>query len=67
MLVVGGPRVSSRILHLQLVSIGGQRYATVVTPRLQAVARSQFHCEDLLGARLLENDSNTASYYGEVW
>jgi hypothetical protein len=49
-----------------LVGENGQRYATIVTPKVQAVARNQFNCFDLEGAQL-ENQPTGSSCSGDHW
>ncbi len=49
-----------------LTAENGQRYATIVTPKVRAVARNQFNCQDLEGAQL-ENQPTGSSCTGDHW
>lgn len=45
----------------------GQRYASIVTPRVQAVARNQFDCQSLDGAKLENQPTGSDSCTGDHW
>jgi hypothetical protein len=45
----------------------GQRYAAVVTPRVKAVARNQFDCQSLEGAKLENQPTGSDSCTGDHW
>ena len=49
-----------------LTADNGQRYATIVTPKVQAVVRNHFNCMDLDGAQL-ENQPTGNSCTGDHW
>ncbi len=50
-----------------LTSASGQRYATIVTPTVRAVARNQFNCQDLEGAQLENQPTGSNSCTGDHW
>ena len=45
----------------------GQRYASIVTPRVRAVARNQFDCQSLEGAKLENQPTGSDSCTGDHW
>jgi leishmanolysin-like peptidase len=45
----------------------GQRYAMIVTPKVRAIARNQFDCQSLEGAKLENQPSGTESCTGDHW
>ena len=45
----------------------GQRYAAVVTPKVRAIARNQFNCQELEGAKLENQPTGTDSCTGDHW
>lgn len=45
----------------------GRRYATIVTPKVQAVARNQFNCPTLAGAQLENQPTRSESCTGDHW
>lgn len=48
-------------------SSNGQRYAAIVTPKVQAVARNQFDCQTLPGAKLENQPTGSESCTGDHW
>jgi hypothetical protein len=48
------------------VAENGQRYASIVTPKVRTVARNQFDCQSIAGAQL-ENQPTSTSCYGDHW
>jgi hypothetical protein len=48
-------------------SENGQRYAAIVTPKVRAVARNQFDCPSLEGAKLENQPTGTDSCTGDHW
>jgi len=48
-------------------SSNGQRYAMIVTPKVRAVARNQFDCQSLLGAKLENQPTGTDTCTGDHW
>ena len=45
----------------------GQRYAALVTPKVKAVARNQFDCQSLEGAKLENQPTGSDSCTGDHW
>jgi leishmanolysin-like peptidase len=45
----------------------GQRYAAIVTPKVRAVARNQFDCQSLEGAKLENQPTGSDSCTGDHW
>ena len=45
----------------------GQRYAAIVTPKVQAMARNQFNCQSLEGAKLENQPTGSDSCTGDHW
>jgi hypothetical protein len=45
----------------------GQRYAAIVTPKVKAVARNQFDCQSLQGAKLENQPTGDDSCTGDHW
>jgi hypothetical protein len=45
----------------------GQRYASIVTPKVRAVARNQFDCPSLEGAKLENQPTGSDSCTGDHW
>eukprot|EP00542_Grammatophora_oceanica_P012963 CAMPEP_0194029738 /NCGR_PEP_ID=MMETSP0009_2-20130614/3397_1 /TAXON_ID=210454 /ORGANISM="Grammatophora oceanica, Strain CCMP 410" /LENGTH=726 /DNA_ID=CAMNT_0038669505 /DNA_START=41 /DNA_END=2218 /DNA_ORIENTATION=+ len=45
----------------------GQRYASIVTPKVQSVARNQFDCQSLAGAQLENQPTGSESCTGDHW
>lgn len=45
----------------------GQRYAMIVTPKVQAIARNQFNCQSLEGAKLENQPTGSDSCTGDHW
>lgn len=45
----------------------GRRYADLVTPKVRAVARNQFDCQSMEGARLENQPTSSDSCYGDHW
>eukprot|EP00537_Pseudo-nitzschia_pungens_P016569 CAMPEP_0172410166 /NCGR_PEP_ID=MMETSP1061-20121228/76740_1 /TAXON_ID=37318 /ORGANISM="Pseudo-nitzschia pungens, Strain cf. pungens" /LENGTH=885 /DNA_ID=CAMNT_0013146337 /DNA_START=362 /DNA_END=3019 /DNA_ORIENTATION=+ len=45
----------------------GQRYAAIVTPKVRAMARNQFDCQSLPGAKLENQPTGTDSCTGDHW
>jgi len=45
----------------------GQRYAALVTPKVRAMARNQFDCQSLPGAKLENQPTGTDSCTGDHW
>jgi leishmanolysin-like peptidase len=45
----------------------GRRYASIVTPKVQAVARNQFDCQTLEGAQLENQPTRSDSCTGDHW
>jgi len=50
-----------------LTAENGQRFATIVTPKVRAVARNQFDCQDLEGGQLENQPTGSTSCYGDHW
>jgi Leishmanolysin len=45
----------------------GRRFATIVTPKVRAVARNQFNCQTLTGANLENQPTRADSCVGDHW
>lgn len=45
----------------------GQRYAAIVTPKVRAMARNQFNCQTLEGAKLENQPTGSDSCTGDHW
>ncbi|EEC51060.1 predicted protein [Phaeodactylum tricornutum CCAP 1055/1] len=45
----------------------GQRYATIVTPKVRAIARNQFDCQSLEGGQLENQPTRSESCTGDHW
>ena len=45
----------------------GQRYASIVTPKVRAIARNQFDCQSLEGAKLENQPTGSDSCTGDHW
>jgi leishmanolysin-like peptidase len=45
----------------------GSRYASIVTPKVQAIARNQFNCQEMIGAHLENQDTRDDSCFGDHW
>lgn len=45
----------------------GQRYAAIVTPKVRAMARNQFNCQSLPGAKLENQPTGSDSCTGDHW
>lgn len=53
---------------MQFVSLSnGRRYASIVTPKVRAVARNQFDCQTIEGAQLENQPTRTESCTGDHW
>jgi leishmanolysin-like peptidase len=50
-----------------LTAENGQRYATIVTPKVQTVVRNHFNCQDLEGAQLENQPTGSNSCTGDHW
>ena len=50
-----------------LTAENGQRFATIVTPKVRTVARNQFNCQDLEGGQLENLPTSSSSCYGSHW
>ncbi|KAL3919121.1 MAG: hypothetical protein SGILL_003911, partial [Bacillariaceae sp.] len=48
-------------------SDNGQRYASIVTPKVRAMARNQFNCQSLEGAKLENQPTGSDSCTGDHW
>ena len=48
-------------------SSNGQRYAAIVTPKVKAMARNQFDCQSLPGAKLENQPTGSESCTGDHW
>jgi leishmanolysin-like peptidase len=48
-------------------SENGQRYAAIVTPKVRAIARNQFNCQSLEGAKLENQPTGSDSCTGDHW
>jgi len=49
------------------IANNGQRYASIVTPKVAAVARNQFDCQELNGAQLENQPTGEGSCTGDHW
>ena len=49
------------------VAENGQRYASIVTPKVRAVARNQFDCQSIAGAQLENQPTGSNSCTGDHW
>mmetsp|Transcript_13379 Transcript_13379/g.28402 ORF Transcript_13379/g.28402 Transcript_13379/m.28402 type:complete len:825 (+) Transcript_13379:50-2524(+) len=49
------------------VAPNGQRYASIVTEKVRAVARNQFDCQDVEGAQLENQPTGAESCTGDHW
>ena len=49
------------------VTDDGDRYASIVTPKVRTVARNQFNCQSLAGAQLENQPTGTESCTGDHW
>lgn len=49
------------------VASNGQRYATIVTPKVRTVARNQFDCQSVSGGQLENQPSGSDSCTGDHW
>lgn len=49
------------------VAENGQRYASIVTPKVATVARNQFDCQNLPGAQLENQPTGSQSCTGDHW
>ena len=45
----------------------GQRFASIVTPRVRTMARNQFNCQSLAGAQLENQPTGSESCTGDHW
>jgi hypothetical protein len=45
----------------------GRRYASIITPKVRAVARNQFDCQELEGAQLENQPTRSDSCTGDHW
>jgi leishmanolysin-like peptidase len=45
----------------------GERYASIVTPKVRTVARNQFNCQSLAGAQLENQPTGSESCTGDHW
>jgi hypothetical protein len=45
----------------------GRRFATIVTPKVRAIARNQFNCQSLTGANLENQPTRADSCVGDHW
>ena len=45
----------------------GQRYCSIVTPKVRAIARNQFNCQNLTGAPLENQPTRAESCTGDHW
>ena len=45
----------------------GRRFATIVTPKVTAIARNQFDCQSLSGAALENQPTRAESCVGDHW
>mmetsp|Transcript_7887 Transcript_7887/g.14864 ORF Transcript_7887/g.14864 Transcript_7887/m.14864 type:complete len:754 (+) Transcript_7887:177-2438(+) len=50
-----------------LTAENGQRYATIVTPKVRTVVRNHFNCQDLEGAQLENQPTGSNSCTGDHW
>ncbi|KAL7469167.1 hypothetical protein ACHAXS_009429 [Conticribra weissflogii] len=49
------------------IATNGQRYASIVTPKVATVARNQFDCQELNGAQLENQPTGDNSCTGDHW
>lgn len=49
------------------IATNGQRYASIVTPKVATVARNQFNCQELNGAQLENQPTGENSCTGDHW
>ena len=49
------------------IATNGQRYASIVTPKVATVARNQFNCQELSGAQLENQPTGENSCTGDHW
>lgn len=49
------------------LAANGQRFASIVTPKVRAVARNQFNCQSLAGAQLENQPTGARSCTGDHW
>jgi len=49
------------------IATSGQRYASIVTPKVATVARNQFNCQELNGAQLENQPTGENSCTGDHW
>jgi hypothetical protein len=49
------------------VTDDGDRYASIVTPKVRTIARNQFNCQSLAGAQLENQPTGTESCTGDHW
>ncbi|ACI64717.1 predicted protein, partial [Thalassiosira pseudonana CCMP1335] len=49
------------------IASNGQRYASIVTPKVATVARNQFNCQELNGAQLENQPTGENSCTGDHW
>lgn len=49
------------------IANNGQRYASIVTPKVATVARNQFDCQELNGAQLENQPTSEGSCTGDHW
>jgi hypothetical protein len=49
------------------IATNGQRYASIVTPKVATVARNQFDCQELNGAQLENQPTGENSCTGDHW
>jgi leishmanolysin-like peptidase len=52
---------------LKFLDDGVTRYAMIVTPKVQAVARNQFNCQTLAGGQLEKHPTRAESCVGDHW
>ena len=45
----------------------GERYASIVTPKVRTIARNQFNCQSLAGAQLENQPTGSESCTGDHW
>ena len=68
---VDGERKSMLIPGSSTMEFGademGQRYAAIVTPKVRAIARNQFNCQNLTGAPLENQPTRAESCTGDHW
>jgi len=49
------------------IATSGQRYASIVTPKVATIARNQFNCQELNGAQLENQPTGENSCTGDHW